>query len=113
MKEVGGRKVFDNLEKRSRENVERKLRCHPTYPELFRKSFGIQNALEITRYMTAKAIAQFMRTMVSSGESKYDRVERGEAFFTEDELIDILAGFNIIEIKADKKEEHFCVLTQK
>lgn len=34
-------------------------------------------------------------------------------FFTEDELIDILAGFNIIEIKADKKEEHFCVLTQK
>ena len=34
-------------------------------------------------------------------------------FFTEDELKDIFAGFDIIEIKEDKKEEHYCVLTQK
>jgi cytochrome c peroxidase len=67
------------------DNVEGKLRCHPSYPNLFRKAFGIKNTQEITRYLAAKAIAQFMRTLVSSGGSKYDRVERGEAFFTEDE----------------------------
>lgn len=34
-------------------------------------------------------------------------------FFAEDELKDILAGFDIIEIKEDKKGEHYCVLVQK
>ena len=41
--------------------------------------------------------------------------EKGMAhyFFAEEELRNILAGFNIIEIKADKKGEHYCVLVQK
>ena len=34
-------------------------------------------------------------------------------FFPEEELKDIFAGFEIIEIKEDKKGEHYCVLTQK
>ena len=72
-------------------NVERKLRCNNSYPDLFRKAFGIQNTREINRHLAAKAIAQFLRTLVSTGESKFDRVRRGEAFFTEDEA----EGFKI------------------
>ena len=34
-------------------------------------------------------------------------------FFAEDELKDIFAGFDVIEVKVDKKDEHYCVLTQK
>lgn len=53
------------------------LRDHETYPELFRKAFGIEKKGEITRELTVKAIAQFERTLVSSGTSKYDRAQRG------------------------------------
>jgi len=34
-------------------------------------------------------------------------------FFAEDELKDIFAGFDIIEIKESKKSGHYCVLSQK
>ncbi len=66
-------------------HVEQKLRRHPRYPEEFRKAFGISNTSEITRDLAVKAIAQFERTLVSSGESKYDRWQRGEIFPDEDE----------------------------
>ena len=68
------------------ENVESKLRSHGSYPELFRKAFGIESKSEINRDLATKAIAQFERTLVSSGNSKYDRVIRGEAIFTDQEL---------------------------
>lgn len=54
------------------DNVETKLRRHATYPAMFRKAFGISAKSEITRDLAAKAIAQFERTMISSGKSKYD-----------------------------------------
>lgn len=66
--------------------IENKLQYHSTYPTLFRKAFGINSSKDIDRNLVAKAIAQFERTIVSSGNSKYDKVIRGEAFFTEDEL---------------------------
>ena len=68
-------------------DVVNELKVHDTYPTMFRKAFGISNTAEITKELTAKAIAQFERTMVSSGQSKYDR-ERCDAgvFFTPDEL---------------------------
>ncbi len=68
--------------------VEEKLRRHSLYPELFRKAFGIENTCEITKELTAKAIAQFERILVSSGQSKYDRRVNGVpgVFFTESEL---------------------------
>ena len=34
-------------------------------------------------------------------------------FFAADELKDVFAGFDIIEIKEDQKGEHYCVLAQK
>ncbi|MEW6671179.1 MAG: class I SAM-dependent methyltransferase [Thermodesulfobacteriota bacterium] len=34
-------------------------------------------------------------------------------FFAEDELKDVFSGFDIVDVKADKKSEHYCVLSQK
>lgn len=62
------------------------LKRHPDYPEKFREAFGIKNTSEITKELAAKAIAQFERTLISSGNSKFDRVQRQEAFFTDEEL---------------------------
>ncbi len=61
------------------------LRQHDTYPQLFRKAFGIENTDGITKELAAKAIAQFERTIIS-GNSKYDRVVRGEEFFEDEEF---------------------------
>jgi cytochrome c peroxidase len=49
------------------------LKAHPTYPAMFRKAFGIKDRSEITKELAAKALAQFERILVSSGESKYDQ----------------------------------------
>jgi len=54
------------------DNVEEKLRNHPTYPEYFRKAFGIENSNDITRDLATRAIEQFELTLVSS-DSYYDR----------------------------------------
>jgi len=54
------------------DNVEDKLRCHPTYPEYFRTAFGIENSSQITRDLATKAIEQFELTLISS-DSYYDR----------------------------------------
>lgn len=59
-----------------------KLNSHPTYPELFQEAYGIEN---ITANDAARALAQFVRTMISAN-SKYDRVQAGTASFTEKEL---------------------------
>ena len=67
-------------------NVVSKLQVHPKYPKLFRESFGIKNVSEISKELTAKAIAQFERTIISK-DSKYDRVVDGKDIFSDLELI--------------------------
>ena len=52
------------------------------YPELFEKAFGSQN---ITFKNIEKAIAQFLRTLVSAN-SKFDKYRRGEVQLTPSEL---------------------------
>lgn len=52
------------------------------YPEMFRKAFGTP---EITQERIEKAIAQFVRTLVSAN-SKFDRYMRGEEQLTAQEL---------------------------
>jgi len=47
-----------------------RLKSHPTYPTMFSKAFG--NCSPIDSIHTAKAIAQFLRTMVSAS-SKFDK----------------------------------------
>lgn len=64
-------------------NVENKLWRHEQYPELFRKAFGIRYSKEITSDMAAKAMAQYMKALVTGGDSKYNRAMRGETFFNE------------------------------
>ncbi len=53
--------------------VEVKLKRSEIYPTMFRKAFGIESKEEITKFLAAKAIAQFERSLVSSGQSKFDQ----------------------------------------
>ncbi len=66
-----------------------RFKRHRNYDTLFRKAFGIIKPSEITKELAAKAIAQFERTLVTSGNSKYDRRQRDDpnTFFTEQENI--------------------------
>lgn len=54
----------------------------PGYPEMFGKAFGSQ---EVTMKNISRAIAQFIRTLVSS-DSKFDRYMRGEEQLSQQEL---------------------------
>ncbi|MEL6388768.1 MAG: cytochrome c peroxidase [Bacteroidota bacterium] len=87
------------------EEVESKLQSHPTYPEMFRKAFGITRPSEISRDLAAKALAQFERTLISSGQSKYDQVISGDEIFTDLEL----RGHNIFfDIEPDATKHAEC-----
>ena len=68
------------------EAVER-LQNSSTYPELFQVAFAEDI---ITKELVAKAIAQFLRTMVSA-DSKFDQWRRGETQLTDEEF----AGYEI------------------
>jgi len=63
------------------------LRNDPIYPEKFKQAFGTS---DITQPRVAKAMASFLRTMISSG-SKFDRERIGQYTFTTEEE----AGFNM------------------
>lgn len=69
-------------------NVVEKLKNHPSYPERFRKAFGIRSRKEISKELTAKALAQFERILISSGKSKFDRYLQGDADVLDDEELD-------------------------
>ena len=77
------------------DEVESRLRTHASYPALFRKAFGIDKEDEITRELAAKALAQFMRTMISSGNSKFDRFFRGEVNLTDEEFLGYVLFFDL------------------
>lgn len=70
-------------------NAAAKIAADPAYPPLFAAAFGDASVDSIR---ITKAIAQFMRTLVS-GNSKYDRVQRGEDAFTVDEAV----GFELFQ----------------
>lgn len=65
-----------------------RLKRHPSYPMEFRKAFGIAHIDSITKFLAVKAIAQFERTLISSGKSKFDlAITPGSGvFFSESEL---------------------------
>jgi cytochrome c peroxidase len=75
--------------------IEKRLQTHPDYPQMFRNAFGIEDRSQITKYLAAKAMAQFQRTL-NSANSKYDSLrwisfspytaqeERGLLLFTGD-----------------------------
>ncbi|MBN8684627.1 MAG: cytochrome-c peroxidase [Chitinophagales bacterium] len=75
-------------------NVVDKLKKHPEYPKLFRAAFGIEDRSEMTKELAAKAMAQFERILISSGNSKYDRFKfKGETWLFDDDEIDGFAMF--------------------
>lgn len=57
------------------------LNNHSEYPTLFKNAFNVD---EISYTEVEKALAQFLRTL-NSGNSKFDKVQRGEATFTNEE----------------------------
>jgi len=63
------------------------LQNNATYPELFKKAFGTTT---ITKELTAKAIAQFERTLISAN-SPFDKYLLNEGTLTPQEI----NGFNI------------------
>jgi cytochrome c peroxidase len=58
------------------------IKQNPKYPAMFKKAFGTE---EINMERIQKAIAQFVRTLVS-GNTKFDRYLRGEEQLTDAEL---------------------------
>jgi cytochrome c peroxidase len=75
------------------DNVLTKLRADTVYPNKFKAAFG---NTDITSQRMLKALAQFMGTIISS-DSKYDKVQRGEASFTPNEL----NGYNFFKAKCE------------
>ncbi len=61
--------------------VAHKLNSHSSYPKLFKSVFGVSN---IDSMLVVQAISQFERTLISNN-SKYDRMRRGEASFSDEE----------------------------
>ncbi len=55
-----------------------KLQATEQYPDLFKKAFGSR---KITPENTAKALAQFVRTLISA-DARYDKIVKGEALPT-------------------------------
>lgn len=60
-----------------------RIRQSEYYRPKFMAAFG---NVEIDSFLIAKAIAQFERTLISNN-AKYDRVLRGEAYFTPEEFV--------------------------
>ncbi len=74
--------IYDPAEFAStNEKVLAAIKSVPMYPPLFKAAFGTE---EITIDRIAKAIAQFIRTQISSN-SKFDKVLRNEASFSTSE----------------------------
>ena len=63
------------------DNVIEKLAQDTLYPPMFKAAFGTP---KITKYRAAKAIASFVRTMISAG-SKFDKQRVGQYTFTDSE----------------------------
>ena len=79
-----------------------KLRRHEDYWPAFQSAFGLSEARELTPDHVGKALAQFQRSLISS-DAKYDRVQRGEADFTEAEQL----GFAIFFDLADEPDPEY------
>lgn len=70
-------------------NAVAKLQADPAYVSLFQAAFG---STTIDQYKAAKAIAQFLRTLIS-GNSRFDQFMRGEIVLTPEEQL----GFQLTQ----------------
>lgn len=76
-------------------DIVERLKNHDEYPALFRKAFGIEDRSEIDKFLVAKAIAQYERSLVTAN-SKYDQVISGNSSeeFTDEEFEGFLMFFD-------------------
>ena len=74
--------------------VVRDLRADSIYQVMFRKAFGISDTDGINRELAAMAIAQFERSLLSTGSSTWDRVKAGRAIFSDQEDLGRLIFFD-------------------
>ncbi|MBK8503752.1 MAG: cytochrome C peroxidase [Saprospiraceae bacterium] len=72
-----------------------RLQNHDAYPELFRKAFGIERKEQITKELAAKAMAQFERSLISSGTSRYDRFFSEEIELNDEEFLGYVLFFDL------------------
>ena len=88
------------------EIIER-IQNHDEYPVLFRKAFGIEDRSEIDKFLVAKAIAQYERSLVTAN-SKYDQVLSGSSSeeFTDEEFEGYLMFFDEPSAVADAECFH-------
>ncbi len=63
-----------------------RMQNHEDYAPRFRKAFGIEHRDEISADLIGRALAQFQRNIIAGGESRFERVMRGELFFTDEEF---------------------------
>ena len=73
------------------ENAISEIKADELYPKMFKEAFNVSTH-QISQHLAGKAMSQFLRTLISDN-SKYDKVIRGEAQFTNDEL----AGFGLFK----------------
>jgi len=67
------------------DEVLERLRSDVDYPPMFRKAFGIELKTEMSKDLTVKAIAQFLRTLNSS-DSRFDEVVYlNDGWFTDEQ----------------------------
>jgi cytochrome c peroxidase len=64
-------------------NAMAKIQAVPAYPPMFEAAFGTST---VDSLLVAKAIAQFIRTMIS-GNSRFDKFQRGEGLLTVEEQL--------------------------
>ncbi|MEO1261522.1 MAG: cytochrome c peroxidase [Bacteroidota bacterium] len=91
------------------ENVEEKMQRHLTYPEEFRKAFGVECAEDITRDMVTKALAQYERTLVSYNSRWEQKMLQGNTFpllFSDDELKGLFIYFDELGGNAGETAGH-------
>ena len=84
--------------------IERRLRGDTLYHRLFRAAYGIGRATQIERPLIVDALAQFERSLTSSGQSKYDRFRRGEVRLTPDEY----AGYDMFFDDSPERKDTEC-----
>ncbi len=83
--------VAENEMAETIDNVIAKLKDDAGYRQMFKTVFGDE---EINSQRMLKALTQFVAMLVSAG-SKYDKVKRGEAYFTEAEQ----SGYEVFQAK--------------
>ena len=71
-----------------------KLRRHPYYKDAFLRAFALEEPRQLNPDHVGKALAQFQRSLISA-DSKYDKVQQGEAVYAVGEELGAAIFFDL------------------